>query len=152
MMKHIVRRIGSYKKSFKEGKDKKEGKEEGKEQAVVIEDPAQVLAEENQQEEISEDILNITGEELPQALDFLFTSLKKLCGSNKQLSSVGKHLSTQITDTAIEKQLIAGYLNLFFFISRTHSYTSLTYMLPLGIYKYNTILFLSLVVQFQSLV
>jgi hypothetical protein len=109
MMKNIVRSIKSYKKSFKEGKDKKEGKEEIKEHAVVIEDPAQVLEEENQQEESSEEVININGEEITQSLDFLHTSLKKLFGSNRQLSSVGKHLSTQITDTAIEKQLIAGY-------------------------------------------
>ena len=111
-MKHIVRRIGSYKKSLtREFKDlnKKEGKEEINEQIVVIEDPAQVLAEENEKEESSEEFININDEEVTHSLDLLHISLKKLCGSNKQLSSVGKHLSTQITDTAIEKQLIAGY-------------------------------------------
>ena len=113
-MKKIVSKIGNYKKTL-EGilenslKDKKDSKEEVKEHTVVIEDPANLLADEIQQEETSEEVITITGEELTQSLDFLYTSLKKLLGSNKQLSSVGRHLSTQITDIAIEKQLIAGY-------------------------------------------
>jgi hypothetical protein len=118
MMKNIVRKIGTYKKSFKDsiGKEKKEGRDEIKEQTLVIEDPAQVLEEENQQEESSEEVINIDSAEITQALDFLYTSLKKLLGSNKQLSSVGKHLAKQIPDTALEKQLIAGYLFFSLFI------------------------------------
>lgn len=110
MMKSIVKQIKHYKKSFREGstKEKKVQAEINKEQAVVIDDPAQVLADENQQEESSEEFISITSDEVTHSLEYLHTSLKKLLASNKQISSVGKHLSTQ-TDSAIQMQLIAGY-------------------------------------------
>lgn len=102
--------IGSVKRGFldnkKEGKDGKEGKDN---KAAVAEDPSVLLEEDNVLEETSEEVLNVD-DQLSPVIIALREALKKVSGSTRQLVNVGKHLSTQISDSAIEKQLIAGYL------------------------------------------
>lgn len=104
--------IGSVKKKagdFLEKKEGKDGKEIKEGAPVVAEDPAVILEEVNLLEESSEDVLNID-ENLSTIISALREALKRVSNSTRQLITVGKHFSKEISDTAIEKQLVAGYL------------------------------------------
>lgn len=107
----VKKKAGGFLDNYKDGKDGKEIKE--KDKPVVAEDPAVILEEDILLEETSEEILTID-EQLASVFITLREALKRVSGSTRQLVNVGKHFSKSISDSAIEKQLVAGYPSLYF--------------------------------------